>query len=188
MEQVDDHGSLFDASGDRANAAEQLRTHTPRGIPLPNPFCNNGRESFQVWARRYEVTQQARYQGSGVDLNTVLAAELPTRLPSELFIVWDNLPPAIQSSYTETKNHLQAAFGQKDVIASFQTFPNARHRLPNEAMEVYAADICRLVKEAFPDFEDNAAEYMKMSRFLAGLDQELQIKCHERGENIQGGF
>ncbi len=53
--------------------------------------------------------------------------------------------------------------------------------MPNEAMEVYAADVCRLVKEAFPDFEHNASEYMKMSRFIAGLDQELQVKCHERG-------
>lgn len=48
-------------------------------------------------------------------------------------------------------------------------------------MEVYAADICRLVKEAFPDFEQNASEYMRLSRFLAGLDQDIQIKCHERG-------
>lgn len=153
----------------------------PRGIPLPPPFHNDGRESFQLWARRYEVIQEARYKDSGVDMNTVLAAELPTRLPPELFIVWDNLPRETQDSYTEAKKHLQTAFGQKDVIASFQTFPNARHRLPNEAMEVYAADVCRLVKEAFPDFEHNASEYMKMSRFIAGLDQELQVKCHERG-------
>ena len=153
----------------------------PRGIPLPPPFHNDGRESFQLWARRYEVIQEARYKDSGVDMNTVLAAELPTRLPPELFIVWDNLPQETQDSYTEAKKHLQTAFGQKDVIASFQTFPNARHRLPNEAMEVYAADVCRLVKEAFPDFEHNASEYMKMSRFIAGLDQELQVKCHERG-------
>lgn len=48
-------------------------------------------------------------------------------------------------------------------------------------MEVYAVDICRLVKEVFPDFEHNASEYMKMSRFIAGLVQELQVKCHERG-------
>lgn len=152
-----------------------------RGIPLPPPFLNDGRESFQLWARRYEVIQAARYKDSGVDLDTVLAAELPTRLPPELFIVWDNLPQETQVCYTETKRHLQNAFGHKDVIASFQTFPNAHHRLPNEAMEVYAADICRLVKEAFPDFEHNASEYMKMSRFIAGLDQELQVKCHERG-------
>lgn len=76
---------------------------------------------------------------------------------------------------------MQNAFGQKDAITSFQTFSNARHRLPNEAMQVYAADICRLVKEAFPDFEHNASEYMKMSCFVAGLDQELQVKCHEGG-------
>lgn len=48
-------------------------------------------------------------------------------------------------------------------------------------MEVYAADVCRLVKEAFPDFEHNASEYMKMFCFIAVLDQELQVKCHERG-------
>lgn len=63
-----------------------------------------------------------------------------------------------------------------DVIAFFETFPNLRHKLPNESMKVYAADICRLVKEAFPDFEHNASEYMKMSRFVAGLYLELQIK------------
>lgn len=38
-----------------------------------------------------------------------------------------------------------------------------------------------LVEEAFPEFEPKATEYMKLTRFLAGLDQGLQIKCHERG-------
>ena len=64
----------------------------PGGIPLPPPFQNDGRESFQLWARHYEVIQEARYKDSGVDMNTVLAAKLPTRLPPELFIVWDNQP------------------------------------------------------------------------------------------------
>lgn len=104
-----------------------------------------------------------RYKDSGVDLNSVLAAELPTRLPPELSIVWDNLSPETQDCYTEVKKHLQTAFGQKDVIASFQTFPNAHYRLPNEAMEVYAADVCGLVKEAFPDFEHNASVYENVS-------------------------
>lgn len=39
----------------------------------------------------------------------------------------------------------------------------------------------RLVEEAFPEFEPKATEYMKLTRFLAGLDQGLQMKCHERG-------
>lgn len=171
------------SSGARAPAVPppSRASGTPRGVPLPPPFNNDGRESSQLWVRRYEVIQEARYKDTGVNLSTALAAELPTRLPAELFIVWDNLPRETQSSYAETKRHLQTAFGQKDIIASFQAFPNAHPRLPHEAMEVYAADVCRLVKEAFPEFEHNATEYMKMSRFIAGLDQELQVKCHERG-------
>lgn len=174
-----------EAQAERESSAHTSRTRraqtTPKDIPLPPPFRNDGSESFQLWARRYEVIQEARYKDSGVDLDAVLAAELPTRLPPELFIVWDNFPSEIQHSFAAAKKQLQDAFGQKDVIASFQTFPNSRHKLPNEPMEVYAADICRLVKEAFPDFEQNASEYMRLSRFLAGLDQDLQIKCHERG-------
>ena len=116
-----------------------------------------------------------------MNLDAVMATELPTRLPPELFIVWDNLPSATRRSFAATKRELQDTFGRTDIIASFQAFTNSRSRKPNEAMEVYAADVCRLVKEAFPDFEPNAAEYMKLISFLAGLDQELQIKCHERG-------
>lgn len=63
------------------------------------------------------------------------------------------------------------AFGQKDVIASFQTFPYSRYRLPNEAMEVYAADVCRLVQEAFPDFEHNAQNLGKI------LSINLTLHC-----------
>lgn len=152
-----------------------------RDVPLPPPFQNDGTESFQLWARRYEVIQQARYRDTTVDLDLVMALELPTRLPPDLFIVWDNLPSVTRNSFAATKKHLQEVFGRTDVIASFQAFPNSRCRKPNEAIDVYAADVCRLVKEAFPDFEPNASEYMTLTRFLAGLDQDLQIKCHERG-------
>lgn len=89
---------------------------------------------------------------SDVDLNAALAAELTTLPPPELFIVWDNLPWETQCSYAEAKRHLHTAFGQKSIIAAFQTFPNACHKIANLAMEVYAADECTLVKEASPTF------------------------------------
>ncbi|KAL0150681.1 hypothetical protein M9458_053985, partial [Cirrhinus mrigala] len=50
---------------------------SPRDIPLPPPFPNDGSESFQLWARCYEVIQEARYKDSGVNLDAVLATELP---------------------------------------------------------------------------------------------------------------
>ena len=105
-----------------------------------------------------------------MNLDAVMATELPSRLPPERFIVWDNLPSATRCWFAAKKKQLRNAFGRTDIIASFQAFPNSRSRKPNEAMEVYAADVCILVKEAGLD-----------QRFLAGLDQELQIKCHERG-------
>ena len=77
------------------------------GIPLLPQFYNDGRESFQQWSRRFEVTQDARYRHCDVDLNSVLALELPTVLPTELFVVWDTLPLEIKSSYTATKARLQ---------------------------------------------------------------------------------
>lgn len=75
-------------------------------IPLPPPFRLDGGESFQLWARRYEVIQEARYRDTGTDVDAALAAELPTRLHSSLFLVWDNLPKEIQDDYKATKKTL----------------------------------------------------------------------------------
>ena len=139
-------------NGAAAAAAAARVPQKARDVPLPPPFRNDGSESFQLWARRYEVIQEARYRDTGVNLDAVMATELPTKLPPELFIVWDNLPSATRRSFAATKRELQDTFGRTDIIASFQAFTNSRSRKPNEAMEVYAADVCRLVKEAFPDF------------------------------------
>ncbi len=44
------------------------------GTPLP--FLNNGHESFHLWAAAIREFWEASYKDSGVDLPTVLAAEL----------------------------------------------------------------------------------------------------------------
>ncbi len=96
-----------EAQAPRENSAHTLWPRhaqtTPKDIPLPPPFRNDGTGSFQLWARRYEVIQEARYKDRGVDLDAVLAAELPTRLPPELFIVWDNFPSETQHSFKAAK-------------------------------------------------------------------------------------
>lgn len=84
--------------------APSTRTAT-RDVPLPPPFRNDGTESFQLWARRYEVIQAARYRDTDVNLDSVMALELPARLPPDLFIVWDDLPSATQNSFAATKKH-----------------------------------------------------------------------------------
>ncbi len=58
---------------------------------------------------------------------------------------------------------------------------NARPRKIGESLEVYSADITRLVLEAFPDCDRTAQEGEKFRRFVAGLDPALQAKIHEQG-------
>lgn len=53
-------------------------------------------------------------------------------------------------------------------------------------MDVYSADITRLVLEAFPNYDHNALEGEKFRRFVAGLDPALQSKIYEMGaENLE---
>lgn len=62
---------------------------------------------------------------------------------------------------------------------------NARPLKPGESLDVYSADITRLVLEAFPSYDSNALEGEKFRRFVAGLDPTLQSKVHEMGaENL----
>lgn len=53
--------------------------------------------------------------------------------------------------------------------------------MPKEPLEVYAAEITRLVQEAFPNYGRPAIAMERFRRFVAGLDPILQAKCHEHG-------
>ncbi len=63
----------------------------------------------------------------------------------------------------------------------FRASLSARPRAPRESLEVYAAEISRLVDDAFPEYGDRAQREEKCRRFLAGLDPVLRVKCHEQG-------
>ncbi|KAK7877977.1 hypothetical protein WMY93_031357, partial [Mugilogobius chulae] len=57
----------------------------------------------------------------------------------------------------------------------------ARRRAPGESLDVFAADIGKLVQEAFPNYGTAAQKEEKFRRFLAGLDPCLRAKCQEQG-------
>ncbi|KAI7804760.1 putative synaptotagmin-like protein 3, partial [Triplophysa rosa] len=50
-----------------------------------------------------------------------------------------------------------------------------------EPLEVFAAEITRLVLEAFPNYGEAAIAMERFRRFVAGLEPVLQAKCHEHG-------
>ncbi len=110
-----------------------------------------------------------------------LAAILPTRLSGDALAYWLSLSPDIQQNYELCVAALNDVFGRKQFLLHFQTFVNARPRMPKEPLEVFAAEITRLVLEAFPNYEQSAIAMERFRRFVAGLDPVIQAKCHEHG-------
>lgn len=146
-------------------------------VELPPHFLGSGNEDFMQWCRRMEVALDAAPNGAGADL----AKLLPSRLGGAAFSFWDSLPPDVKADYAATKKRMKDVFGQRQHIVNFQSFVNARPRYPGEALEVYAAELTRLVSEAFPEYDCRAREEETYRRFLAGLDINLVQKCHEHG-------
>lgn len=153
----------------------------PFRIDLPPAFKGDGTESFASWSRRFEVSVEAIASQSNQDSQVILASVLPTRLADAAFLYWDSLMPALKKDYSAVKDKMKEVFAQKQYIPFFQTYVNARPRKPNESLEVYGADITRLVFEAFPNYDNNAQKGETFRRFVAGLDPTLQSKIHEMG-------
>lgn len=151
-------------------------------VELPPPFRGDGQKPFATWIKQFEAAVRAQTRGaSGRSYTATLVNILPTRLDGAAFLLWDSLPADVQCDYERMKEKLKEAFGQKQFLLYFQSCVSARPRQVNESLEVYAADISRLVAEAFPEYDRAARDGEKFRRFLAGLDPALQAKCHEQG-------
>lgn len=144
---------------------------------FPHVFMGDGKEDFSRWCRRFEVAVEAT---PSYDEES-LAKLLPTRLGGAAFSYWDSLSEATKSDYAAAKEKLKTVFGQTAYLSTFQSYVNARTRLPGEALPVFAAEISRLVEEAFPTCGQNAKDGEKFRRFIAGIEPYLQLRCHEHG-------
>lgn len=67
-----------------------------------------------------------------------------------------SLAPEIQQNRGMCVVALNDVFGRKYFLLHFQPFVNARPRMPQEPLEVFAAEITRLVLEAFPNYGESA--------------------------------
>ncbi|CAL1591898.1 unnamed protein product [Knipowitschia caucasica] len=149
-------------------------------VDLPPLFAGDGSQSFLGWVRQLEVAIQATV-GTGSDCDEELVRILPTRLCKSAFLLWDSLPDRVKHDYSAVKEKLAGAFGQRQFMDRFRATLSARPRAAGESLEVYAADVSRLVAEAFPDYGVVARREEKFRRFLAGLDPALKSKCLEQG-------
>lgn len=169
MSEADSARDLPGASS--SHAVQRFNGHFP---PI---FLGDGKEDFLHWCRRFEVTVEA---SADFD-NARLAKFLPTCLGGTAFNYWDSLPSDIKKDYKQVKEKMKAVFGKRVYLSTFQSYVNARTRLPGEALQVFAAEISHLVDEAFPTYEANAKNGEKFRRFVAGIEPYLQLRIHEQG-------
>ena len=94
--------------------------------------------------------------GTESDYDFEVVRILPTCLTKAAFLLWDSLPAAVQADYNAVKERLQEAFGQKHFLDCFRANIAARLRAPGESLDVYAAEISKLVLEAIPGYGDVA--------------------------------
>lgn len=168
--------ALTPPSGANASSTSRVLHYK---IDLPPCFHRDGKDKdgFSLWRARFELAIKACTESGQRDRATLL----PTRLSGDALAYWLSLPPAVQKDYDATVKKMNEVFGRKQFLLHFQTFVNARQRLPKEPLEVFAAEITRLVLEAFPNYGQAALDMERFRRFLAGLDPMLQLKCHEHG-------
>lgn len=110
-----------------------------------------------------------------------LAKLLPTHLGGAAVSYWDSLPEAIKSVYTTAKEKLKAVFGHNVYLSTFQSDVKAHHCLSGEALPVFAAEISRLVDEAFPTYGQNTKHGEKFRHFNARIEPCIQLWCYEHG-------
>lgn len=162
----------------KAHAAD-TKTVVHYRVELPPCFHGDGKdkESFTLWKTRLELAVKACADGQQLDIATIL----PTRLSGDALAYWLSLSQETQQDYDDCAAKLNEVFGRKEFLLHFQTFVNARQRMPKEPLEVFAAEITSLVLEAFPNYGEPAIAMERFRRFVAGLDPILQAKCHEHG-------
>ena len=97
-------------------------------IDLPPTFNGDGSEDFGLWSRRFEVAVNASDEGDEYSQ----AQLLPTRLGGAAFSYWNSLSESVQADYDKVKDLMKEAFRKRDFLSTFQTYINARPRLPNE--------------------------------------------------------
>lgn len=161
------------------NTGAETRSQSPYWyrLDLPLPFSGDGTEDFNQWIRRLEVAVLA----SPGFQDSKLADILPSRLTGAAFNFWDSLPHDTKANFQAVKDRLQQTFGKRLFILTFQTNIRARTREPGEPLEVYAAELSKLVDEAFPRYGTVAKEGECFRRFIAGIDPYIQLKVHELG-------
>ncbi|XP_019620815.1 PREDICTED: uncharacterized protein LOC109467312 [Branchiostoma belcheri] len=136
---------------------------------LPPSF--DGESDFHLWSQQFDVWAAAQELDDAAQLRS-----FPTFLTGPAFGFYSELPVATKANLTLIRQAMAGPFGRPVFLEEFRRAANARPRHPGESLPVYAAEIRRLVRLAYPTYNDAARAGVALDRFLAGLDPDLKYR------------
>ena len=92
---------------------------------------------------------------------------MPQKLTHNAYKVYRDLPRVTKTKYEECKTRLCDIFNNQDFLRKFQGSLTARPCKDDEHIDVYVAEICNLVSQAFHDYIAPKQE-AKTYRFVKG--------------------
>ncbi|KAI8485080.1 hypothetical protein Bbelb_371860 [Branchiostoma belcheri] len=143
---------------------------------LPPSFDGTAADDFQLWIQQFDVWADAQQLDQAARLR-----HFPTYLTGPAFGFYTELPAATKADLALIRAAMVGPFGRTALLEEFRRAANARPRRPNESLSVYAAEIQRLVRLAYPTYNDAGRAGVALDRFLAGLDPDLRHRVMEFG-------
>lgn len=151
----------FPASGFPASVPKPMFLSAP-----PPLFPGKQGDDFELWVKRFEAW--AKLHAPSNDEKVLF---FPTMLGDAAFSVFSSLTELEQNDFNSIKSKFLAAYSSKAMIDAFKAELQARTRKDGENLVVYAAELRRLVKRAFPKYNVEAREDVVLSKFLEGTGE-----------------
>ncbi|MEW8548468.1 MAG: zinc finger CCHC domain-containing protein [Candidatus Thiodiazotropha sp.] len=156
-------------AGARAFPSPGLYSSIPKPMFLSAPpplFPGKQGDDFELWVKRFEAWAKLHAPS-----NAEKVLYFPTMLGDAAFSVFSSLSEREQNDFEAIKSKFLAAYSSKAMIDAFRAELQARTRKDGENLVVYAAELRRLVKRAFPKYNEEAREDVVLNKFLDGTGE-----------------
>jgi hypothetical protein len=130
----------------------------------PPIFEGNQGEDFENWEARFSVWAEVHAPGNKLRI-------FPTLLGEAAFSVYRELTAAQKQSYTEIETAFKHAYSNADFVDAFRAELTNRNRKESENLAVYVGELRKLVRRAYPKYNDEAREDVILTRFLSGIGE-----------------
>ena len=153
--------------GHHPSSGSPVHNQKPMFISSPPPtFLGKQGDDFDLWVKRFEAWCKLHAPS-----NDDKVLYFPTMLGDAAFSVYASLSELEQSDFESIKAKFRSAYSSNALIDAFRSELQSRSRKEGENLVVYASELRRLVRRAFPKYNEEAWEDVVLNKFLDGTGE-----------------